>query len=91
MKEAKHILVLLKVIFYFWPFLRAFWGLFYIFLGILKQIQDIHKRTGNEIMLRWLNAWICVLGLGVTFSFSNMPFKGYVCLVFQLFQANVRR
>ena len=29
------------VIFYFWPFLGAFWGLFIIFLGFLKQIQVI--------------------------------------------------
>ena len=33
-------LVLLKVIFYFWPFLRAFWGLFFIFSRVFKQIQD---------------------------------------------------
>ena len=32
-------LVLLKVIFYFWSFLGAFLGLFFIFLGLLKQIQ----------------------------------------------------
>ena len=27
------------VIFYVWPFLRAFWGLFFIFSRVLKQIQ----------------------------------------------------
>ena len=32
-------LVLLKVIFYCWPFLRTFWGLFFIFSRVLKQIQ----------------------------------------------------
>ena len=32
-------LVLLKGIFYFWPYLRAFWGLFFIFSRVLKQIQ----------------------------------------------------
>ena len=32
-------LVLLKVIFYFGPFLGAFWGSFFIFLRLLKQIQ----------------------------------------------------
>ena len=26
------------MIFYFWSFLRAFWGLFFIFSGVLKQI-----------------------------------------------------
>ena len=33
-------LVLLKAIFYFWPYYKAFWGLFFIFLGILKQNQE---------------------------------------------------
>ena len=39
--EAQRILdlVLLKVIFYFWPFLRAFWGLFFVFSRVFKQIQ----------------------------------------------------
>ena len=32
------ILVLLKVIFYFWPFLRAFWDVFFFFSKVLKQI-----------------------------------------------------
>ena len=36
---CKTTLVLLKVIFYFWPFLGAFWELFFIFWGFLKQIQ----------------------------------------------------
>ena len=35
------ILVLLKEIFYFWPFLRAFWGIFFIFSRVFKQIQVI--------------------------------------------------
>ena len=29
------------VIFYLWPFLRAFWGLFFIFSRVLKQIQGM--------------------------------------------------
>ena len=33
-------LVLLKVIFYFGPFLGAFWGLFLFFSRILKQMQE---------------------------------------------------
>ena len=33
-------LVLLKVIFYFHPYLGAFWGLFFIFVRFLKQIQE---------------------------------------------------
>ena len=28
------------VIFYFWPYLRAFWGLCFIFSRVLKQIQE---------------------------------------------------
>ena len=35
------ILVLLKVIFYFWPFLRAFWCFVLFFSRVLKQIQVI--------------------------------------------------
>ena len=39
-------LVLLKVIFYFWPFLKAFWGIFFIFSRVLKQIQDVLRTYG---------------------------------------------
>ena len=38
-------LVLLKVIFYFWPFLRAFWGLLFIFSRVLKQILVFQSVT----------------------------------------------
>ena len=44
LKTGKHLfLVLLKVIFYFGPYLRAFWGLFFIFSRVLKQIQVFPK------------------------------------------------
>ena len=43
-------LVLLKLIFYFWPFLRAFLGLFFIFSRLLKQIQV----SWGGLILRWV-------------------------------------
>ena len=46
-------LVLLKVIFYFHPFLGAFWGLFFIFGGFLKQIQVLFDPENAWPLALW--------------------------------------
>ena len=80
-------LVLLKVIFYFWPFLRAFWELFFIFSRVLKQIQVSKAFKGDSFYffsrvlegksksnLRCLRDTPCFEGIGFVWDYGSWDF-----------------